>query len=279
MATISGKPKASLPKCLWDLPFVNRGISGIVFAVDELSVIKTPTGGEENARELRTEREILERLGDHPRIVKLLYTHKDLIVLERLRYPLRFRIWELREDGRATTQDEVLKWSAQAAEGMQYLHENNIFQVDVGLHNLLVDWDDNIKYCDFSGSSIDGSRPTVVVSPTAQHPNAVIGSPTTQTELFSLESAIFEISTTFKAYEGMSEDELQARYARDEYPETKQLILGNVIQKCWRGGYSNAGEAAAEIRDIQRGIKCGNDLGLSINGLIERKRNERSRGK
>ncbi|KAM5476276.1 hypothetical protein MauCBS54593_000961 [Microsporum audouinii] len=277
MSSISKEAKPRFPKCLWDLPFVNRGVSGIVFAVDELSVIKTPTGGEENAEELRVERKILERLGDHPRIVKLLYTYKDLIVLERLRYPLRFRIWELREDGRTASQEDVLKWSAQAAEGMQYLHENGIFQVDVGLHNLLVDWDDNVKYCDFSGSSIGGSRPTVVVSPTAQHPKAIIGSPTTQTELFALGSAIFEISTTFKAYEGVMEDELQARYARNEYPDTSQLLLGSVIQKCWRGSYSNAGEAAAEIRGIQRRAKHGSDLSLSINGLMERKRKEHSR--
>ncbi|KDB25379.1 hypothetical protein H109_02793 [Trichophyton interdigitale MR816] len=53
--------QTTFPKCLWDLPFVNRGVSGITFAVDELSVIKTPTGGEENAEELRVERKILER--------------------------------------------------------------------------------------------------------------------------------------------------------------------------------------------------------------------------
>ena len=162
---------------------------------------------------------------------------------------------------------------------MQYFHAKGVFQVDVGLRNLLVDWDDNVKYCDFSGSSIDGSRPTVVVSPTAQHPKAVIGSPTVQTELFSLGSAIYEISTTFKAYEGLEEDELQARYARGEYPDTSQLLLGGVILKWWRGCYFDAGEAAAEIRDIQRRMKHGNDLGLSINGLMERKWSEHTRGR
>ncbi|KAF3896790.1 Serine/threonine protein kinase [Trichophyton interdigitale] len=164
--------QTTFPKCLWDLPFVNRGVSGIIFAVDELSVIKTPTGGEKNAEEFRVERKILERLGDHPRIVKLLYTYRKLIVFEWLRYPLRFRTWELREDGRTASDDDILKWSAQAAQGMQYFHAKGVLQVDIGLHNLLVDWDDNVKYCDFSGSSIDGSRPTVVASPTAQHPKA-----------------------------------------------------------------------------------------------------------
>ncbi|EGE04819.1 serine/threonine protein kinase [Trichophyton equinum CBS 127.97] len=140
-----GNVRLEEPKVFW-----------IIFAVDELSVIKTPTGGEENAEELRVEREILERLGDHPRIVKL----------------YDFERGNLREDGRTASYGDILKWSAQAAEGMQYFHAKGVLQVDIGLHNLLVDWDDNVKYCDFSGSSIDGSRPTVVVSPTAQHPKA-----------------------------------------------------------------------------------------------------------
>ncbi len=84
-----------LPQDLWSLPFINRGISGIVFAVDELSVIKTPAGGENNCQELEIERKILERLGEHPRIVKLLRIDRDMIILERLQYPLRVRIQEL----------------------------------------------------------------------------------------------------------------------------------------------------------------------------------------
>ncbi|EFR00378.1 hypothetical protein MGYG_03380 [Nannizzia gypsea CBS 118893] len=133
---------------------------------------------------------------------------------------------------------------------MQYFHAKGIFQVDVGLHNLLVDWGDNVKYCDFSGSSIDGSRPTVVVSPAAQHP---IGPPTVQTELFFLGSAIYEMSTAFKAYVGMEENELQARAGVAVIPTQ---------------------ETAAEIRDIQQKMEHGNDLSLFINGLVEGKRSE-----
>ncbi|GBF66989.1 hypothetical protein TMEN_9712 [Trichophyton mentagrophytes] len=156
-----GNVRLEEPKVFW-----------IIFAVDELSVIKTPTEGEENAEELRVEREILERLGDHPRIVKLLYTYRSVSSLNGSDTSYDFERGNLREDGRTASYGDILKWSAQAAEGMQYFHAKGVLQVDIGLHNLLVDWDDNVKYCDFSGSSIDGSRPTVVVSPTAQHPKA-----------------------------------------------------------------------------------------------------------
>lgn len=156
---------------------------------------------------------------------------------------------------------------------MQYLHEKIVVQVDVGLHNLLLDWDDNIEYCDFSGSSIDVERSMVAVSPHAQHPGVEVESLTVQSELFSLESALYEISTTYEAYGGMEETELQSRYARGEYPQTDHLLLGLVILKCWCGGYQNAGETAAEIRRIQRKIKSG-DFDLLFHNIIQQEKSQ-----
>lgn len=106
---MANESKSELPENPWDLPFVNRGISGIVFAIDEFSVIKTPTGGQTNAQELEIERRILERLGEHPRIVKVLHVHKNMIVLERLLYPLRSRTWELRDRELLPSIEEILK--------------------------------------------------------------------------------------------------------------------------------------------------------------------------
>jgi hypothetical protein len=97
-----------LPERLWDLPFLDRGISGIVFAIDEFSVIKTPTGGEANVREFEVERRIFERLGEHPRIVKMLYVYEDMLVLERLLYPLRVRTLEIRDKRLVPSTEEIL---------------------------------------------------------------------------------------------------------------------------------------------------------------------------
>lgn len=254
-----------------DLFLVDIGVSGAVYAIDEFSVIKRPTlflAGE-NDVELR----IFKRLGEHPRIVKVLRIHNDMLVLERLMYPLRFRTWELRDKGQVPSTEEVLKWSAQAAEGMQHFHTNQVFQVDIGLHNILLDWDDNIKYCDFAGSSIDGEAPTALASWPARHPHTRDNEPTVQTEIFSLGSVIYEISTTYKAYDGMDEDEIQTRYAKGEFPPTEHLFLGSVILKCWRGGYNDAGEVAAEIRSIQRKTFLG-DMKTSVSDILRRRREQ-----
>lgn len=265
-----------LPEDLWTLPFINAGVSGIVFAVDEFSVIKTPTGGVNNARELEVERQILERLGEHPRVVRLLKIHRNMAILERLLYPLRARIEELRDDGAEPTVKEILKWSAQAAEGMQYLHSKQVYQVDIGLHNLLLDWDENIKYCDFSGSSLDGGAALVAVSPHAQHPCISHRSPSVQSELFSLASAIYEISTTHKTYEGKEETEIQNLFAKGEYPPTDHLLLGRIIVNCWSGRYQDAGEVATEIRQIQRRLLLG-DPTLSLSAFIRNRKDQKVR--
>lgn len=265
-----------LPQDLWSLPFINRGISGIVFAVDELSVIKTPAGGENNCQELEIERKILERLGEHPRIVKLLRIDRDMIILERLQYPLRVRIQELQNIKAKPTVKEILKWSAQAAEGMQYLHSKSVFQVDIGPHNLLLDWDDNIKYCDFSGSSLDGRAALVSASLYAQHPSFSVNSPSVQSEIFSLGCTIFEISTTHRVYEGKGETEVQNLFAKGHYPKTEDLLLGSTILNCWTDRYQDAGQVAADIREIQRRILLG-DLSLSLYDLVQHRRNQQCR--
>lgn len=273
---MGGVLKSDVPDNLWDLPFIDRGVSGIVFAIDAVSVIKTPTGGESNAQELDVERRIFERLGQHPRITKLLFIYKSMIVLERLQYPLRVRTLKLLDEGLVPSDKEILNRSAQAAEGLGYLHAKNVFQVDIGLHNMLLDWDDNIKYCDFSGSSIDGEIPTAAVSPRAQHPFAQIGCPTVQSELFSLGSAIYEISTAHKAYEDMEDPEIQDRYARGQYPKIDHLLLGRVIHKCWSGEYQNASEVVTEIRAIQMHILCNPNSSLPDRTQRTQHRNSRN---
>jgi len=169
-----------------------------------------------------------------------------------------------------------LKWSAQAAEGMQYFHSKGVYQVDIGLQNILLDWDENLKYCDFSGSSLDGQKPSFGGSPHAQYPFITADSPSVQPELFSLGSAIYEISTTYKAYAGKHERKIQNLFAKGEYPETGHLLLGRTISHCWSGQYGHARHVASEIRNIQRQTLHG-DLNLSLHALIERRKSQISR--
>ena len=97
--------------------------------------------------------------------------------------------------------DTPLKWSIQTVEGFAHIHSRNVLQGDIGCHNLLLDNDDNVKLCDFAGSSIDGSDPYVDCGKGFRRPTGDPDKINISDELFALGSAIYEIWTTRKPYQ------------------------------------------------------------------------------
>lgn len=165
------------------LPIVDRGISSLNFSVDDSTVMKHPTDADAQ-RDHQIEGRIYERLGHHPRVVKVVFFGEGWIALERLKGSLPRHLVSLQPDRPSIGQ--MVRWSRQAAEGLQYLHEKAVFQTDVGAHNLHLDERDNLKFCDFAGSSIDREKPSVLPSSIAQCPGMDFqnGRPTVQWELF-----------------------------------------------------------------------------------------------
>ncbi|EXJ69282.1 uncharacterized protein A1O5_07318, partial [Cladophialophora psammophila CBS 110553] len=66
---------------------------------------------------------------------------------------------DLRKRNKLPSTEEAFRWSIQAAEGSAYMQEKGVIQYDIRCHKLLLDKHDNVKFCDFGGSSIDGSVP------------------------------------------------------------------------------------------------------------------------
>ncbi|OAL22681.1 hypothetical protein AYO20_11169 [Fonsecaea nubica] len=235
-----------------NLPLISYGVSGAVIGLDDKTVLKNFIGGEERKLDEIIEREIYGRLGHHPSIVKCISMHHKGIILERLECCLRQRLIELRQRNELPTKGQILKWSRQVSEGIQYIHGKNVFQVDIGTHNILIDNQDNVKLCDFAGSSIDEGDSTVL-------PGGCEGyhlffkkgtKPSIHTELFALGCAIFEMSTTWRPYHDKTDKEIKARYDAGEFPDTDNLILGPVMRKCWSFQYSSAAEVVDEIDKI-----------------------------
>ncbi|KAF2003267.1 kinase-like protein [Amniculicola lignicola CBS 123094] len=198
---------------------------------------------------LAIERAIFDRLSSHPYIVKLLYIHNDMIVLERLQYPLRKRLWDLRTAGEVPPPKDILRWASQIMQALQHVHSRTVLQVDIGPHNMLLDQDENVKLSDFAGSSIDGSTPTVAPSPHSEHPNIPATQPSIQSEIFALGSSLYEMETTQQPYHDKTDKEIEKLFIAGEFPDTRALLLGDVISKCWTVKYKDVGEA---LRDIQR---------------------------
>lgn len=99
-------------------------------------------------------------------------------------------------------------------------------QVDIGAHNALLDWDENVKLSDFAGSSIDGSSPTVFPSRKSQNLNLAEDKPSVQSEIFALGSMLYEVETTKQPCYDKSDSELERLFSRGDFPDISALVLG-----------------------------------------------------
>jgi len=240
-----------IPEDVASLVWISHGISGATFAVSATTVIKKPLPGDTCEKQLEIERRIYERLGSHPYITKFLGAYRGMIVLERLQYPLRKRLYDLRENNQLPQSQDVVRWALQITQAIYHIHSHGVLQVDIGAHNVLLDQYETAKLSDFAGSSLDGSKPMVAPSAHSEHPNMPHTKPSIQSELFALGSMLYEIETTNKPYPNNNDEELEELFKADVYPETGKLILGNVISNCWMAQYKDASEAVVDIQRIQ----------------------------
>ncbi|KAI1410007.1 kinase-like protein [Hypoxylon sp. FL1857] len=240
----------SIPKDFAGIPW-STGMSGAVFYVSKSTVIKKPLSDDLCKEQLNVEKRIYERLGPHPCITMLLGTHEDMLILERLQYPLRQRLLNLRKYQQRPAPRDAVRWALQIAEALQHIHSHGVKQVDIGTYNVMLDWEDNAKLSDFAGSSIDGSEPTVAPSAHSTHPRLSITQPSIYSELFAFGSLLYEAETTYQAYHDKNDGELEELFEADQYPETSKLTLGEVIRKCWMTQYADASELMMDIQLIQ----------------------------
>ncbi|PGH01796.1 hypothetical protein AJ80_08963 [Polytolypa hystricis UAMH7299] len=133
-----------------------------------------------------------------------------------------------------------------------YIHSHRVLQVDIGAHNVLLDWDDNVKLADFAGASLDGSEPQILCGIRAEHPAFPSSErPTVKTEIFSLGSLLYELETTRQPYHDKTDDEVEMLYCAGNFPDTGDLLLGQVITKCWMMEYKDAGDVLNDIKCIK----------------------------
>jgi hypothetical protein len=59
---------------------------------------------------------------------------------------------------------------------------------------------------------------------------------------------IYEMVTGHQPYPGMSDEEISARYADGNFPDTRSLRPpGVIIKRCWRGDFYEASQIASSL--------------------------------
>jgi serine/threonine protein kinase len=158
--------------------------------LDDGTVLKSPFPDSDiknHVLDIAKEASIYRRIGPHERLAQLLGHSRDGLVLEHIE-----------NDDLKTylqTHDSIslglkLKWAYQAAEAVDLLHRNGVIHCDIKPRNFLLDATLDIKVIDFSGSSLDGSKPASGEGTRFYLPRHWRDQPTVTTDLFALGSSV-----------------------------------------------------------------------------------------
>lgn len=232
--------------------FLGGGATGLVERLESGDVTKSPWTGRPTASDCRQEMvieaQIYERLGAHPRLLQR--KHWDPVdCILTLEYMPNGNLRDYMEiHGQNISIRQRQKWALEAAESVELLHSYNVLQGDVGPHNFLLDVNLNLKICDFGGSSLDGSKATVV--PGVRYRLPSLQPATIKEDLFALGSTIYFIATGHEPYHELAdEDEVGKLYKDEIFPELAGVPFAEAIALCWTQEVESA-QAIIEI--IQR---------------------------
>jgi serine/threonine protein kinase len=207
---------------------------------------------------LDVEQQILRKLGPHPRIIRFVQKHEDGLVLEYMPNGSVERY--LREIAPNTSLDQRLEWAWQAAEGLAYIHKNNVLHCDFSVGNLLLSNGLSTKLCDFQGRLL-GPDGTVLVnggaaeSAMASMPRLDRNHCNQKTDIFAFGTALYFIMTGLPPFPDLDtvddEDEIRRRFECCEFPPLEPYRGGDVVRKCWMGSYGCATEIVFDLQNVK----------------------------
>ncbi|EGX89741.1 Protein kinase-like domain [Cordyceps militaris CM01] len=200
---------------------------------------------------------ILQRLGQHPRIVKYLGQQGRGILLGKASHS-NLQAY-LDSSLPSIHLHQRIIWCRQLAEAISYIHSRGVVHSDLRPRNVLVHetiaGSRDLLLCDFGGSTCDelGLDGGCLPDGPFYHPTFKTSS-TPALDIFGLGSLFFTIMTGHWPYRSTPgapetieeklayERELADAFNNENYPDVTRLVGGNVILACWKRQYSTADE-------------------------------------
>ncbi|EER28940.1 kinase domain containing protein [Coccidioides posadasii C735 delta SOWgp] len=246
--------------------FISGGLTGIVELLDDGTVLKSPFPDaemENHILDIAKEASIYHRVGPHERLVRILGHSRDGLILEYMKNGDLKTYIQARS---SIPMSLKLKWAYQIAQAVSLLHSNGIIHCDIKPRNFLLDATLNIKIIDFSGSSLDGSKPASGEGTRFYLPRHWRDPPTVATDLFALGSTLYEVFQETSPYEEIPSDQVEVLFKRKEFPNVSAIPCGKIIKQCWLSQVASAEHVQAFIRDIIRS-KLNADCIPHLDGL------------
>ncbi|KAF2760822.1 kinase-like protein [Pseudovirgaria hyperparasitica] len=236
----------------WYPPGVSEVLSGgntaLLALLPDKSILKYVRDRDDRwaLRSLEIEHVILTALGDHQRLVKYLGQHE---------YGLRFhfeangdiRSYFSKADFKSIPIQQREKWAQQAAESIAFIHSRNVIHCDIHPNNFLLDENLDIRLCDFAGSLYGELDGKAMESTSFFLPRDPLSTPNIKTDLFALGSVMYYIMTGREPFHGLQDDEITARFMREEFPDVSEFACGHIISGCWTTKFNSALEVVVEF--------------------------------
>ncbi|KAF5017626.1 hypothetical protein F66182_10426 [Fusarium sp. NRRL 66182] len=208
------------------------------------------------ANSFAVERQILDMLGDHPRIVKYRGWQdkpQGLLLAEASHGNLQ---QYLEDNGDAIPSFVRKKWCRQVAESIAYIHRQGVIHSDLRPENFLVHaitpTSLDLWLCDFGGSTceklgLDGKH---LPDPGFFDPNSAwVSQPAI--DIFSVGSILYTILTghwpyrspgPFETVEDMEiyDQQVEDLFRQRKFPSVEGLFGGGIILACWMNKYTSA---------------------------------------
>ncbi|CAK7220285.1 hypothetical protein SCUCBS95973_004107 [Sporothrix curviconia] len=172
---------------------------------------------------------------------------------------LRSFIRDTRADGIVPSLACRLRLARDVADAIAHIHHCGVRHCDLTCRNLFLAGDITdsdawiIKLGDFGGAVIESEVPDGTYVNYVYEEQAYdlplrgrahySDRPPRKRELFALGSAIYELVAWCKPYEGLSEDEIEAKHNAEEMPPLDDgdvAVVAGIVRACWAEQYENA---------------------------------------
>ncbi|KAI0183516.1 kinase-like domain-containing protein [Xylaria flabelliformis] len=259
---------------LEQLEHIGSGMWGSVYRIkDAKFVVKVPndTGG----HLFELEKKCFERLADNELIAHYLGVtrvttgsmQKCGLLLQY--YPLgtlrEFLIQPASLMVRHSRKQQLL-WTAQIIRAVIHIHSCAMIHGDIGIHNILVGENFDLKLTDFGGSSLDRTEMQVECRPQYHRPHSwrfpISGVddltetwkiPTKIADTFALGTVLYEVFTGTPLHKDVGYNEIRRYATRKEYPDLSIINMAevrSVIAGCWDENYEDATQILKDLRSI-----------------------------
>ncbi|KAF2803179.1 kinase-like protein [Mytilinidion resinicola] len=238
------------------------GSSAFIGEVDDSTVFKYPLAPGGDMTRLEAERNLLEIIGRHERIIRLKNSSKTGLYLERA---LNGNVADyMLESGKPLPSlKQRLAWCREAAEAVAWIHARRVLHCDIQPTNLLLDEGLHIKLSDFQGKQLsengevllDGwsGEPCRFYCPRDDPFDADV-----KTDLFALGCTIYFIMMGHAVFPDIIDGEdgwyekVGDRFANRQFPQD-QHVCSAVTLKCWQKEYGSAEEVVRDIESLESG--------------------------